>query len=237
MARPARTTKAKRDRAVGLIERGESTVEDQARRLHVKPRAVRAWLTMAKNGTRTGRRSNAERAALGLEPPPDREASTARLDRALRSAELEDGPADEDEEPSSSSAEPGPIPVPAPDELVAFVETVRGQALKFYAGVLGVDVDDPRATRLLEFTEGERKTLALWAPYAARYVPALVGNSEEVGAWIFVGVNVASLWGAMGALRRLAPVQATRNPGDLFGQAATPSSSPLDAPTPESPAP
>jgi transposase-like protein len=215
----ARTTKAKRDGAVGRILRGESTVEEEARKLHVQPRALRSWVTMAKNGTRVGRKSLApeeagtasDSSAVGSDEGP---ASSPRLERALRSAELDNG-AESDEDESDPIG--GAIPPPDPEELVAFTETVRGQMLKLYAGVVGLSPDDPRVELVLSFTDRERATLKLWAPYAAKYVPVLIGKSEEVGAWIFVGVNVASLWTGMATLRRMAPKKTARDPADRFG--------------------
>jgi len=213
--RVLKTSKAKRDRAAALILRGESTIEDQARRLHVQPRAVKAWVTMAKNGTRQGRKGRAELEAAGEEPSFERSESTARLDSALRSAELEGGAANGDEEPESSSAPESDIPPPDPATLVAFTETIRGQALKMYAGVVGVDPLDPRAASVFTLSDEERNTLLLWAPYAAKYVPVLVGRSDEVGAWMYVGATVANLWTAMATLRRLAP-KPIREPEQVF---------------------
>lgn len=217
-----KTTKARRSGAVSRIIAGSSTAEEEARRLHVTTSAVRAWVTMAKRGTRAGRKKKREGSKLErelnrpIDDRDEREPRSGRLERALRSAELEDGAgvSEEDsrvEEASTSSA----VPPPDPAALVAFTETLRGQALKIYAGVVGVDVTDPRAVDVFTFTQDERRTLELWAPYAAKYVPVLIGQSEEVGAWIFVGVNVASLWTGMAHLRRLAPKKA-RNASDTF---------------------
>jgi len=219
-----RTTKAKRDGATARILRGESTAEEEARKLHVKPSAVKAWTTMAKNGTRAGRRSILASEETGPEPVSGADgegtASSPRLERALRSAELDDG-----DEPDAEGDDglPSSVPPPDPEELVAFTETVRGQALKLYAGVVGLSPDDPRVEAVLTFTERERATLKLWAPYAAKYVPILIGKSEEVGAWIFVGVNVASLWTGMATLRRMAPKKTARDPSDRFGTKPPPS--------------
>ncbi len=215
MKRQLKTTKAKRDRAVSLIQRGESTIEEQALRLQVKPRAVKAWLTMAQNGTRQGRRSAEEIRATGGEPDFSRAESTKRLEDALGAAGL-DGGAPGDEPAANGEADASDVPPPDPAALVAMVETVRGMALKLSAAVVGVDPDDARASSLFTFTEPERATLGLWAPYAAKYVPLLVRNQDEVGAWAFVGVTAASTWSAMAALRRLAPAPEPRAPSDRF---------------------
>jgi hypothetical protein len=180
---------------------------------------------MARNGTQAGRKKGprvdplggtretgtGEHDAEGVDPGP-----SDRLRRALRSAEL-GGDEPGDEEPGDDEGGEGSsIPPPGPDEIVAFTETVRGQVLKLYGAVLGLNAEDPRVEALLTFTEQERASLRLWAPYAAKYVPLLIGKSEEIGAWVFVGVNVASLWAAMAKLRRLAPKKKHRDPNDPF---------------------
>jgi hypothetical protein len=192
---------------------------------------------MARRGTRGGRKSKRDEPEIVEGFPTDDPRSTNRLERALRAAELEDaaGPDGEGprEETSSSSSE---VPPPDPAALVAFTETLRGQALKIYAGVIGLDVTEPRVAAVFTFSESERRTLELWAPYAAKYVPVLIGQSDEVGAWIYVGTTVASLWTGMGELRRLAPKKARNasdpfpGPGDPKSSSATPSpsSSPLE---------
>jgi len=219
---------------VDRILRGESDIVAEARRLKVKPAAVKGWVTMARNGTSMGRKKSAEAPGDSSRTDAPRSdadgpSTSARLERALRSSSG-DGPAPDED----ADAEPleGSIPPPDPEALVAFTETVRRQALKMYAGVVGANPDDERVARVFEFTEDERRTLLLWAPYAAKYVPVLVGKSDEVGAWIYVGVNIASLWTGMAALRRLAPRKETRSSGDRFAGPGDPV-----APMPTSPDP
>lgn len=223
-----RTTKAQRDGAVQRIRGKQSTVEAEARKLKVKPSAVRAWVTMAKRGTRQGRKSDAERLARavdrrgGPEAEPASPVGSGRLEAAFRAAGVEEEHGDElegggDGEASSSTFQ---APAPSPDELVAVCETMRGLGLRIYCGVAGIDERNEEAERLFTFTDRERETLKVWAPFAAEYVPALLSNSREVGACIFLGINVASLWSAMRRLRAMAPKPEARKPGDPFGAAA-----------------
>lgn len=210
--RRVRTSKAKRSASVARIVRGESTPEEEAKKLHVKPSAVKAWVSMEKNGTSMGRKPGKVEARKAGDSDSEEETRSSRLNRALTAASLENGEDDkgEDTPPGEST------PPPDPAQLVAFVETLRGQALKFYCGVLAVDSRDALVEQILTFTPAERASLELWAPYAAKYVPAIIGNEERIGAWIFLGTTAMSLWNGMAEIRHFAPKKKTRGPEETF---------------------
>jgi len=221
--RRVRTSKAKRSAAVKRILRGESTPEIEAAKLHVRPVAIRAWVTMEQNGTSMGRKPGKAADRADEDSDSEQETRSARLDQALKAATLENGAAGDD---AKEEAPPGgSVPPPDAAQLVAFVETLRAQALKLYCGVLGVDSRDAFVEEVLTFSKAERASLEVWAPYAAKYVPAIVGNDEKVGAWIFVGITASSLWNGMADLRRLAPKKKPREPEETFTGPGDPSSS------------
>lgn len=210
-----KTSPGKRDGAVRRILAGESTVENEARKLRISVQAVRRFVTLARKGEEAPKgplpfrdRGDGNARAPG---PADEGArglggsngSTPRLDRALSSAgigEIDDAPTPDGDD------EQAPIPALDGEKLLAFAQTVRSIGLRVYAGFLGVDTNDKRAIEIFDMGEEEKKTLALWAPDAAVYFGPHIAFDGAIGAWTFAGLYVAGMWGATGRIKALAPI-------------------------------
>lgn len=226
MTRSGKTTASKREAAVERILAGTSTVGREALRLRVSRQAVAQFVTQA-------RKRRSDPLDLGiLEDSPaadtERAPNAARLERAKQSAgvaQREDAGevSDLPDSPGSST----PARPPTPEELVALCEALRMVGLRTYAGIIGADLDSPDVQAVFVFSESEKVALRLAAPYAAKYVPQVLGESDVVGAVGFVLIFAGSLVGAAQALRESVRERGSRgatapSEGSPLGSAAIP---------------
>jgi hypothetical protein len=203
----SKTDPEKREAAVERILGGLSTIGREALRLRVSKQAVAGWVTAA-------RKKKADPLDAGMPdqvpagPFPSDDVTgknEERLRRARKSAGIGGvlagapsvGESTDEEETSS-------IPAPSPDELVALCETIRALGLRTYAGILGVDVSDKRVEAVFAMSEAEKTALRMAAPYAAKYVPALVGHSDASGAVVFVAIFALSIVSSSAVIREVA---------------------------------
>ena len=211
----AKTDKAKREAAVERVLAGHSTITREALRLHVSKQAVAGWVTSArKNRSDPLDQGMREKNTDAPSSSSDVHGARAeRLKRARQSAGIDGPPEDGSEQGGTFSGtddDSASIPAPSPEELVALCETFRALGMRTYAGILGVDLEDPRVVATFTFTEGEKIALRMSAPYATKYVPALIGESDVAGAIAFVGVLTLSMVNASAAIRAVAKEEEAR---------------------------
>lgn len=201
-----RVSDAARASAIDRILAGESTVAAEALKNRVSRQAVNMWVTKAGRGKKKKKRS-----VFASSNRDDSDGSSGPdLERALSSAGLDQTRGDGEDGGSASSDTPHvePGPAPTPEVLVALAEVVTGQLKRFYAGFAGCDITDPRVSDLFRFNVETRQSLELCAPYAAAYMPWVLGQSEKIGAIGFAAILAGSTWSDLKALKELAPREA-----------------------------
>ena len=196
-----------RYQSVRWILAKNSTEAKEAKRHGVTIKAVRNWITRYKK--EHGQLPNPKVLASRGEPvrsdltptrtvvvptPPSQtpggneDAFTRALESAGASADSGGDPEPISEDPTVPS-EPLPVddgpppPEVKPDDLIAFAEMVVTEIPYGFAVLKGIEV--PRES--LAFTDDERKSLKLTAPYAAQYAPPIFAKAPAAMAVVFVG--------------------------------------------------
>jgi hypothetical protein len=126
-------------------------------------------------------------------------------------------------------AAPPPIPPPSGAELIGMVECVHQLAVSGIASIHGVELSDQAFERFATFLPRERRALQMFAPYAARFVPGVLGNFDKLAAGAFL------LFWAMSLARSYKSISKLAKPPEPETPAPATPAAPADPATPFGP--
>jgi hypothetical protein len=240
VVRAARTSKERRAAAVDRVLAGESTPEQEARKLRVSVAALRGFVTkQTREASGSPERSSAPLPpSNGSQKQPSSAATSRRSTEPTEPASYNSSSPSSSTLPPSTSAATDPAPStadddppaalddalhgagltgetvavvvvapPTPAQLVEQVEALKGLLVGTLADASKVRLTKAQADTLCSFTEAERRNLEQLAPFAAQYVPKLLGADPRYAAGAFVVLFGWSVWSSVKELKRMARVQ------------------------------
>ena len=215
--------KETRYQSVKWILAKKSTIGKEAHRHKVSQQAVKNWITRYKKETTNA--GTVQDAVKPMPNPANHNSDTSQgnagqdgsaIQRALESAGFTGnpeanagaGPNDSGESESgipSVDIDPPDPPMPEikPEDLVAFSELIVTKIPETYAAMRGIEIPSDK----LAFTEKERQSLMLTAPYACQFAPPIMAKMPVAMACVFLGTLVLSAITRLGMVKRIAFAQ------------------------------